>query len=279
MTISAWRTIVIGKPGGAAAGPLYWRPTEPSTVLDWSLDVAVALADVADAIASVTWSLAPSGLAERTVVNLSVSGSVITAWLAGGVGGRTYANKIVLVGKSGRQWEWLVGQRIEAGPNAYPLPTASSLEFGAAAIWPLVVPPPSPALFFDNFANASLWSFPGQVIGTPIVVPAPAGPSPPSPALFFDNAANASLWSFPGQVVGAPIVVPAPPPASTPPSPALFFDNPENASLWSFPGRVVGQPTRIYPEPTPPSPALLFDNPANASLFNFPGVVSGKPIS
>jgi hypothetical protein len=131
--------------GVFALGPtLTWPVKEPDAYLDYSYDAsddvgsaAIGTSSVStDAIGTFSVSIAPSGAGELVADNLSISGSVITLWLAGGVAGRDYVVKIDGTCQSGRVFSWCIGLAMDPLLARYPLAVPPSAGFGAPVSWP-----------------------------------------------------------------------------------------------------------------------------------------------
>lgn len=83
--------------------------------------------------------------------SLDVAGRIITAWLTGGVAGRSYAARIEASTDGGRVFEWFVGLLIDPTQAANPLASAPSPGFGTPVTWGY-----SPTLDFSNSDNSGL---------------------------------------------------------------------------------------------------------------------------
>lgn len=117
-------TIGVFTPAPAAT----WPVKPPDAFLDYTYN---AIADLGtDTLSSVTLSVAPSGAGEIVASQLAFSGSLITAWFAGGVPGRAYIVKIIGTCTTGRIFEWLVGVTVDPVLASYPLAAPPSAGFG-----------------------------------------------------------------------------------------------------------------------------------------------------
>jgi hypothetical protein len=117
-------TIGVFTPAPAATWPI----KQPDSFLDYSYN---AVADLGtDTLSAVTLAVAPSGSGELVASQLSFSGTVITAWLAGGVPGRSYVVKITGTCTTGRVFEWLVGLNVDPVLASFPLAAPPSTGFG-----------------------------------------------------------------------------------------------------------------------------------------------------
>lgn len=138
MTISALRTIAIASASIHEAYPpspmLRWPSAGPDEVLDYSVDVTAPLNEIGASLVSVSVAIAPSGSGELSARTLSVSGTVITVWLAGGVAGRRYRIKIAAITQSD-EFEWLIGLRIDPWNATFPTPEPPSTNFGTPITW------------------------------------------------------------------------------------------------------------------------------------------------
>jgi hypothetical protein len=121
-----------------AAGAPAWPAAETDDNLDYSLDMTPLLNNGTDAIASTALSSAPSGTGELQITALSFVGALITAQLAGGVGGRNYIVKFAVLTTHGNTFDVPVRLTINRAlnvPPVYPLAAPPSLGFST----PLVV--------------------------------------------------------------------------------------------------------------------------------------------
>lgn len=140
MTVSALRTLT-AKAALSAYGlsfgqpVLRWPAAEPGDVLDYSLDMAGLMADAGDFIVSASVSARPSGVGELQVNTVVVSGTLVTAWLSGGVPGRSYTVKCDIATLAGRTFEVLVALPIDVALGVIPIPTPPSAGFGTAGTW------------------------------------------------------------------------------------------------------------------------------------------------
>ncbi len=165
MAISSYRTVLAGVPSllpGLCQVPLRWPMAEPDEVLDYSLDIGVLLAEVQDSIASVALSISPSGLGELTASSVSVLGTVITAWLRGGVPGRTYTIRIEATTNAmpPRTFERFVNLTIDPTFQTFPQTAPPSPGYGPPTTWQIAIP--APALDFTDPFNSGLLIFLGQ---------------------------------------------------------------------------------------------------------------------
>lgn len=168
MTTSARRTLVIGGENLLTAREvllgyphLWWPTTEPSTSLDYTLNITSFLSDIDDELVSVTLAVAPSGTGELTASDLSVSSGVITCRLAGGYPGRSYVVKVEGVCAGGDSKEWTIGLLVDEDLPITMLPP-QCLDYGTALTWALstnVVEDESGNIGTDNAGNVGT---PGQ---------------------------------------------------------------------------------------------------------------------
>lgn len=114
----------------------HWPLKHPDSYLDYSFDATAPLGP-ADALAEVSVSLMPSGAGEMTASSLSIAGSMITLWFAGGVGGRRHTVRIDATCASGRVFEWLVGITVDPAFQPWPPLDPPSAAFGAPLTWTL----------------------------------------------------------------------------------------------------------------------------------------------
>lgn len=141
MTISSHRTITIGRSshsgyGTMPAGPSWrWPTAEPSSNLDYSIDITALLTDVADSIFTVSAAASPSGTGELALTDLSVNGNTITLEMHGGVAGRNYLVALTVTTAAGRIFELLVGLGVNRLLASYPLPPAPVAGFGVPITW------------------------------------------------------------------------------------------------------------------------------------------------
>lgn len=126
-------TTPIGGYGATPSLALQWPTAEPGDVLDYYLDVTAPLADLSDTILTASAAVAPSGAGEMTISSMSITGTVIGVWLAGGIAGRSYLIRVLATTTGGRTLEWIVRLKVDAFLAAYPLPAPPSLGFGASA--------------------------------------------------------------------------------------------------------------------------------------------------
>jgi hypothetical protein len=113
-------------------GPLQ----QPGDFLDYSY-VAYHETDLGtDPIVSAELAVKPSGSGEMTPSDLTVSGTTVTVWMAGGVAGRRYVVRLTLVTASGRIFDVPIGMLVDPTLAVLPLPTAPSNDFGTVITWP-----------------------------------------------------------------------------------------------------------------------------------------------
>jgi hypothetical protein len=130
--VSATRTIVVDQSGTVF---LQWPIAEPNENLDYSIDISAALAASSDGLTQVAVSAAPSGTGELTVQSVNVVLGVITAWLSGGVPGRTYQVRIDALTNQGRVFEMVVILPIDAQYAIPPIPLPPSSGFSNPVVW------------------------------------------------------------------------------------------------------------------------------------------------
>lgn len=130
---SANRALSLDPPWQAA---LAWPMAQPADVLDYSLDVSAALADIGSTLAGISVSAAPSGAGELTVNSASFSGGVITVWLAGGVPSRSYTVQIVATTADAQELTWFVALPIDPAQAVPPIPVPPSPGYGAPVVYP-----------------------------------------------------------------------------------------------------------------------------------------------
>lgn len=139
MSVSSYRTIIL--PLNPTAydeyliyPPLRWPVAEPDDNLDYSLSIALELADVADTVVSFSVSISPDDGA-LVAGNLAVEGSLLTVWLAGGIPGRDYRIKIEVGTLATRAYEWLVQLLIDPTLGTYPPPAYPAPGFSPPVVW------------------------------------------------------------------------------------------------------------------------------------------------
>lgn len=153
MPRSLARTVVAGPPDTIYGRPmapsmLAWPSTQPGNNLDYTLDIAWFLNDIApDTIASATVSVAPSGVGDLQPANASFADTAITVWLSGGVNGRLYQVQFAVTTTAGRLYEPTVmlsvgliwppaapGNLLSAPPPWITLPAPETIGFGPPVI-------------------------------------------------------------------------------------------------------------------------------------------------
>jgi len=138
-TVSAGSPLVTrGMPAGTPA--LRWPAAFPGSNLDYFLDASAALADVGDVIVSATLDVRPSGSGELQIQSASIVGGTLTAWLSGGVAGRSYVVRWLAQTSAGRTFEWLVGLPILPDQASAAAPPAPSAGFGTPVLCTAVSP-------------------------------------------------------------------------------------------------------------------------------------------
>ena len=117
----------------------FWPVKGVGAVLDYSWDMAADLttAGAVDGVTSAQLSVMPSGIGEMTALNLSVSGTVLTVWFSGGVGGRSYTVSIQATTDAGRTFNYFVYLKCDPTGAAYPLPLPTSNGFSTPISWKL----------------------------------------------------------------------------------------------------------------------------------------------
>lgn len=78
-----------------------WPPKDPDDVLDYSIDWSAVLAQDADTIATIVWTV-PAPLAK---VSQAEAGSVAVVWISGGVDGTRYPIGCRLTTVGGRTYD------------------------------------------------------------------------------------------------------------------------------------------------------------------------------
>jgi hypothetical protein len=147
VSISAARTIVL--PVTRPIFAIYdgvWPVARPDDNLDYSIDATAPLVDAGDVLTSLSLAIAPSGAGELTCSAVTVTDSIITAQLAGGLTRQPgYDILVIGDGASGRVWQWMfrltVGQVDAAWPGEPP-----SYGYGTPVTWtsgetPYIFPP------------------------------------------------------------------------------------------------------------------------------------------
>lgn len=141
MIVSAARTVAVvsgANPSLLAAvlgDPLRWPVKAPGATLDYSLNLAAPLADIADVIVSASVAVSPSGSGELAIGGLACAGAVLTATLSGGVPGRNYSVRFDVQTAGGDDLEYTLGLLIDPSLAAFPLPTPPGAGFGTAVTW------------------------------------------------------------------------------------------------------------------------------------------------
>ena len=118
----------------AALPALWWPTAEPGDDLDYYADATAPLAG--DTITSASLAVQPSGTGEIQPADLSVTNSIVSVWLTGGVPGRTYTAKIVAQTEAGRTFVWLIGIVCDPLLVSFPISPPPSPGFGPAVTWP-----------------------------------------------------------------------------------------------------------------------------------------------
>jgi hypothetical protein len=89
--------------GQSAPAPLQWPAKDPSDVLDYEFDVSAAvLGNEGDMITGVTASVTPNATGDLVINSVSLDGSVVVFWFAGGQAGTTYVVQATLTTSAGR---------------------------------------------------------------------------------------------------------------------------------------------------------------------------------
>jgi hypothetical protein len=145
MTTSMLRTIRVlaqTQGYGVVLSPpaLRWSAAQPDDDLDYSLDLSALLTDAGDTLSSVSLSTSPWGAGELVASNLTAAGSIITAWLSGGVPGRDYTVKVEAQTVGGRLLEYLPHLLIGPDLAANPIPAPPNAGFSVALTWNLAQP-------------------------------------------------------------------------------------------------------------------------------------------
>lgn len=128
-----------------------WQTASPDDDLDYYADATELMADVSDRIVSAELSIKPSGAGELTAGLFGVSGTLIVAWLSGGVSGRDYWVKIGAATLGGRTFTRIVNLLIDPRGAATPLPAPPVNDFGAPITWSLGS---GPSLNFSVASNS-----------------------------------------------------------------------------------------------------------------------------
>jgi hypothetical protein len=138
---------------GVLFPPCYrWPFKLPADVADYSFDCSGELTapvfiigasaigegaiGVPDTIIAVSLSIAPSGTGELQASSLSVTSTVVTMWLAGGVAGREYTVQLVITTAEGRSLTTLITLPMDPTLATYPAIDPPSDGFGTALNWP-----------------------------------------------------------------------------------------------------------------------------------------------
>jgi hypothetical protein len=122
--------------GSALQWPAYGPLQQPQSNLWYTYVANGETGNNADPLASVAVSVAPSGVGEVTIGGLTVSGDSINVRMIGGVAGRFYIVKLVIVTQSQQTFEALISLPMDRTLAPYPLPVPPNLGFGTATNWP-----------------------------------------------------------------------------------------------------------------------------------------------
>jgi hypothetical protein len=94
------------------------------------VDVTVPLSDVDDSIASASVAIRPGGTSELQELDLTVSGSVLTVLLLGGVARRGYEVQASFTRISGQTEKYLIGLLVNPALACWSPVAVASYEFG-----------------------------------------------------------------------------------------------------------------------------------------------------
>ena len=121
-----------------ATPDIYWPDITPGAGVDYAYDATddVTISGATDPIVSATFATMPSGTGEAAATSLAANGTMITAWLSGGIPGRDYTHRLTFTTAGGRAYVKLIGQSCNAVLAANPVPAAVVAGFGTAMTWP-----------------------------------------------------------------------------------------------------------------------------------------------
>ena len=115
-----------------AAPGLTWPMKETFEGLDYSIDAAYKI-DAGDTITGISVSVKPSG--ELIPERVSLSGTLITTWLSGGIAGRSYIVQIVMNTAAGRTPGMEIAIPVNPALADWPLADPINPGWGDAVIW------------------------------------------------------------------------------------------------------------------------------------------------
>jgi hypothetical protein len=116
---------------------LVWPEKQTFDALDYSYDVTADV-EPGDHIVKLVAAVKPSGVGELQIGGntppapnlIAINGTLVTVWLDGGVGGRGYLVRIVVLMNSGRTFDILASLLMSQTLAPYPVPEPDSQDFG-----------------------------------------------------------------------------------------------------------------------------------------------------
>ncbi|MEJ0017549.1 MAG: hypothetical protein WDN25_13480 [Acetobacteraceae bacterium] len=153
MKPSTARTITLLVEGDCCAPERYcWPVKEPESALDYSADATIPMEDIEETIIIASLAIRPSGAGEMQAISLSIDDLVITARLAGGVAGRDYILKLLIVAPNELVLEYLISLKIDPLLATKPIHPPPNPGFGPAIV--ATVPGYVPSLNFSMSLNS-----------------------------------------------------------------------------------------------------------------------------
>jgi hypothetical protein len=128
MTTTSLRTVTVQRPPYRTVHRC--QIAQPGDDLGFSLDVTVPLSDVDDSVASASVAIRPGGTSELQELDLTVSGSVLTVLLLGGVARRGYEVQASFTRISGQTEKYLIGLLVNPALACWSPVAVASYEFG-----------------------------------------------------------------------------------------------------------------------------------------------------
>lgn len=116
----------------------WWPVKEPLEFADFSYDATndITSGTVVDPIVAITFNFRPSGAGEIVASRLTLTGNIITVWLADGMPGRVYLYQLEFTTVAGRTFQILIGQVCDPLLAGIQVPLPLVPGFGTPLTWP-----------------------------------------------------------------------------------------------------------------------------------------------
>jgi len=126
------RTIVVD---AAGLNVLQWPTSVIAENLDYAINIAAPIDQLADVVTSASVSVAPSG--ELVIASVSVANNIVTLLMSGGVPGRIYTIRLDVATARDNTFSWLATLPMSAVGAIPPIPLPATPAFSTPVTWVL----------------------------------------------------------------------------------------------------------------------------------------------